>query len=142
MKKVVEWIRRIEKYFLALLVLGISFFSIGQILLRRFFRVPLWMDSCINLLVVWTAFIAAGVVTYEASHIKIDIIGRFVKGVWKKIVYGFVSLFGSLASSLFMVLFIVYMTVIEYLYFASCCDSLGIFCNGNTNDKYDVCRFS
>ena len=45
MKKVVEWIRRIEKYFLALLVLGISFFSIGQILLRRFFRVPLWMDS-------------------------------------------------------------------------------------------------
>lgn len=115
MKKVVEWIRRIEKYFLALLVLGISFFSIGQILLRRFFRVPLWMDSCINLLVVWTAFIAAGVVTYEASHIKIDIIGRFVKGVWKKIVYGFVSLFGSLASSLFMVLFIVYLTVIEYL---------------------------
>ncbi len=115
MKKVVEWIRRIEKYFLAFLVFGISFFSIGQILLRRFFRVPLWMDSCINLLVVWTAFIAAGVVTYEASHIKIDIIGRFVKGVWKKVVYGFISLFGGLASSLFMVLFVVYLTVIEYL---------------------------
>lgn len=115
MKKVVEWIRRIEKYFLALLVFGISFFSIGQIILRRFARVPLWMDSCINILVVWTAFIAAGVVTYEASHIKIDIVGRFVKGVWKKVVYGFISLFGGLASSLFMVLFIVYLTVIEYL---------------------------
>ena len=115
MKKVVEWIRRIEKYFLALLVLSISFFSIGQILLRRFARVPLWIDPCINILVVWTAFIAAGVVTYEASHIKIDIVGRFVKGVWKKVVYGFISLFGSLASSLFMVLFVVYLTVIEYL---------------------------
>lgn len=115
MKKVVEWIRRIEKYFLALLVLSISFFSIGQILLRRFARVPLWVDPCINILVVWTAFIAAGVVTYEASHIKIDIIGRFVKGIRKKLVYGFISLFGSLASSLFMVLFVVYLTVIEYL---------------------------
>lgn len=115
MKKVVECIRRVEKYLLALLVLGISFFSIGQILLRRFFRVPLWMDSCINILVVWTAFIAAGVVTYEASHIKIDIIGRFAKGTLKKIVYGFISLFGGITSSLFMVLFIVYLTVIEYL---------------------------
>lgn len=115
MKKVVEYIRRVEKYLLALLVLGISFFSVGQILLRRFFRVPLWMDSCINILVVWTAFIAAGVVTYEASHIKIDIIGRFAKGIWKKLVYGFISLFGGMASSLFMVLFIVYLTVIEYL---------------------------
>lgn len=115
MKKIVEYIRRIEKYLLALLVLGISFFSIGQILLRRFLRVPLWMDSCINILVVWTAFIAVGVVTYEASHIKIDIIGRFVKGICKKLIYGFISLFGAVASSLFMVLFIVYLTVIEYL---------------------------
>ncbi len=115
MKKVVGYIRRAEKYLLALLVLGISFFSVGQILLRRFLRVPLWMDSCINILVVWTAFIAAGVVTYEASHIKIDIIGRFAKGTWKKLVYGFISLFGGVASSLFMVLFIVYLTVIEYL---------------------------
>lgn len=115
MKKIVGYIRRIEKYLLALLVLGISFFSIGQILLRRFLRVPLWMDSCINILVVWTTFIAAGVVTYEASHIKIDIIGRFVKGIQKKFVYGFISLFGAMVSSFFMTLFIVYLTVIKYL---------------------------
>ena len=82
MKKVVEWIRRIEKYFLALLVLSISFFSIGQILLRRFARVPLWIDPCINILVVWTAFIAAGVVTYEPSHIKIDIVGLACCNSW------------------------------------------------------------
>lgn len=115
MKKIVGYIRRIEKYLLALLILGISFFSVGQIVLRRFLRVPLWMDSCINILVVWTAFIAAGVVTYEASHIKIDIIGRFVKGSRKKLVYGFISLFGALTSSLFMTLFIVYLIVIKYL---------------------------
>lgn len=107
--------RKCEKCLLVVFVAAMSMMSVLQIILRRFFRALPWMDSFLNYSVLWVAMIAAGIVTYEVSHIKIDIIGRIAKGRLKESISALVSFFAGFVSDFFMVLFTVYLVVIEYV---------------------------
>lgn len=112
--KITKGIRKIEKYFLVAVVGMMVVFSFLQIILRAFFKALTWSDTLLNYSVLWSAMIAAGVITYESSHIKIDVIGRFARGRVKSLIYTLISFFGGLASILLALIFTVYVIVIEY----------------------------
>lgn len=112
--KITKVIRSIEKYCLVTVISFMVLLSVLQIFLRMFFKAVTWFDSFLSYSVLWSAMIAAGVVTYESNHIKIDLIGRFTKGKLKEIVNGVVAFFGGLTSITLALIFTVYVVVIEY----------------------------
>ncbi|HBD92939.1 MAG: hypothetical protein A2015_13390 [Spirochaetes bacterium GWF1_31_7] len=112
--KVTGFIRKIEKYFLVIVLSLMIGLSCLQIFLRTFFKAITWFDMFLNYSVLWAAMIAAGIVTYETSHIKIDLVGRFTKGKIKESVYTFTSFFAGMVSTILMIIFLVYILVVEY----------------------------
>lgn len=112
--KVTGVIRKVEKYFLVIVLALMIGLSCLQIFLRTFFKAITWVDTFLNYSVLWSAMIAGGIVTYEASHIKIDLVGRFSKGKIKESLYSFTSFFGGCVSAVLMSIFLVYIVVVEY----------------------------
>jgi TRAP-type C4-dicarboxylate transport system permease small subunit len=106
--------RKVEMYALTIVLGGMVFLSALQIFLRTFFKAISWFDTILNYTVLWTAVLAAAIVTYEDNHIKIDIIGKFVKDRLKHVIYTFTSSFAGLVSFTFSLIFLVYIITIEF----------------------------
>lgn len=113
-KKLTTLFRKIETGTLIFLLSLIVLVSGSQIILRNFFQAIDWFDPLLKYAVLWIGMIAAGIATYENKHIKIDIVGRLVKGRKKSIVYAVTNIFASIFSLILFFTFLLYIIKIEY----------------------------
>ena len=67
-----------------LLLLGMISMAAGQVLLRNFFDGGVyWGDSAVRVMVLWVTMLGAMVASRDDSHIRIDLVGRFLKDLEK-----------------------------------------------------------
>ena len=63
-----------------LLLLGMIGMAAGQVLLRNFFDGGVyWGDSAVRVMVLWVTMLGAMVASRDDSHIRIDLVGRFLR---------------------------------------------------------------
>ena len=72
-----------------LLLLGMISMAAGQVLLRNFFDGGVyWGDSAVRVMVLWVTMLGAMVASRDDSHIRIDLVGRFLKDLGKAVAGG------------------------------------------------------
>ncbi len=113
-KKIIDIFRNIEKYFLVVIIGLMVIFSFSQIVLRMVGHAVIWFDEYMLYALMWAAMVAGGIAAYEGSHIKIDLIGRFVKGRAASAVSLVAFGFSGIVSYLFFLIFINYVIGIEF----------------------------
>lgn len=106
--------RKFETLLLIIFLSLIIVISGLQIILRNFFQAVDWFDMFLKYSVLWIGMIAAGIATYQNKHIKIDLIGRFIKGRKKSVIYGIANLFAMTVCFTLFISFIIYIITIEY----------------------------
>lgn len=80
MARLLLFLRRLEDGILALLLMTMIGVAVTQVVLRNFFDAGFyWGDSLVRVTVLWVALVGAMVASRDDSHIRIDLIGRFVK---------------------------------------------------------------
>jgi len=74
-----DWLRTVETWLLAVLVLLLVALSGAQILLRIFFETGLsWADSFSRALVLWTGMLGALAAVRDDKHIALDVLQRYL----------------------------------------------------------------
>ena len=86
MKKVLNVIDDIVKYFLVLLVAAISILGMYQVVGRLFGRVPAWVEELIRFLFVWASCVGAAVGVKEHIHIGIDVLVNLLPQIGRRII--------------------------------------------------------
>jgi TRAP-type C4-dicarboxylate transport system permease small subunit len=80
------WLRRIEDWLLAALVLLLVVLAGAQIILRDFFQTGLaFADPLMRQLVLWTGMLGALAAVRDDKHIALDVLQRFVPPLWQKV---------------------------------------------------------
>ena len=86
MQRVLEILRRIEDWLLAILVLLLVVLAGGQIVLRDFFHTGIsWADPLMRQLVLWTGMLGALAAVRDEKHIALDVLQRFLSPLVQKI---------------------------------------------------------
>ncbi len=79
MKKINDWIGKVEGYLLTTLLLVMILFAFTQVILRNFFSTGItWADALVRNLVLWVGFIGASVATKDDGHLAMDLVSRFL----------------------------------------------------------------
>lgn len=87
---------RLEDSLLVLALTSMLGFALLQILLRNFFDSGiLWADSFLRILVLWVTMLGAMVATREVSHIKIDLLARYLPRPLALVSIALASLFAA-----------------------------------------------
>ena len=86
MKKVLNVIDDIVKYFLVLLVAAISILGMYQVVGRLFGHVPAWVEELIRFLFVWASCVGAAVGVKEHIHIGIDVLVNLLPQIGRRII--------------------------------------------------------
>jgi TRAP-type C4-dicarboxylate transport system permease small subunit len=99
--KISDSIYKAESLLLTVLLLGLVFAGVIQILLRRMtaFAVP-DLEITMRWVVVWLTFIGASVATRQNKHVSVDALGRLFTGKAKIILDLLVAFFSFLIVSL------------------------------------------
>jgi TRAP-type C4-dicarboxylate transport system permease small subunit len=81
-----DWLRTIENWLLAVLVLVLVALSGAQIVLRIFFETGLsWADPFSRGLVLWTGMLGALAAVRDDKHIALDVLQRFLSPAAQRI---------------------------------------------------------
>jgi len=98
-----QTVTRIEDFLIALFLTLMVVMVLMQIFMRNFFQsgIPGGEDF-IRHLVLWIAFIGAGVATRSKSHVRIDVMTHFAKGNARKFLDALVGLFSSIVCLILM----------------------------------------
>jgi TRAP-type C4-dicarboxylate transport system permease small subunit len=84
-----DFIARIEKYIVVVLLGLMMVLAFMQIVLRNFFQTGLsWGDVLVRYLVLWVAFIGAALATKEGRHINMEVLSRWVSETGEKYLKG------------------------------------------------------
>ena len=86
MKKVLNVIDDIVKYFLVLLVAAISILGMYQVVGRLLGHVPAWVEEMIRFLFVWASCVGAAVGVKEHIHIGIDVLTNLLPKLGQRII--------------------------------------------------------
>lgn len=86
MKKVLNVIDDIVKYFLVLLVATISILGMYQVVGRLLGHVPAWVEEMIRFLFVWASCVGAAIGVKEHIHIGIDVLTNLLPKLGQRIV--------------------------------------------------------
>lgn len=86
MKKVLNVIDDIVKYFLVLLVAAISILGMYQVVGRLLGHVPAWVEEMIRFLFVWASCVGAAVGVKEHIHIGIDVLTNLLPKLGQRVV--------------------------------------------------------
>jgi len=73
-----------------------------------------WLETLLKYSVLWVGLIAANIATTEDKQIKIDVIGRFIKGRSGKLVSIFANFAAFIVCAIIFIYFIKYLRDIEY----------------------------
>ena len=81
-----QWLRTLENWLLAVLVLVLVALSGAQILLRIFFETGLaWADPFARGLVLWTGMLGALAAARDEKHIALDVLQRFLLPTYQRV---------------------------------------------------------
>lgn len=95
---------KIEDYLIALLLGVMVLMVLVQILMRNLYQSGIaGGDDLVRHLVLWIAFLGAGIATRSNSHVKIDVITNFLRKDAQKYLDVVVSLFSSVVCTILMV---------------------------------------
>lgn len=109
-----KYLNKIQKLFLAFLVLFTTALLFINVFLRYFFHSAIfWVEETLRYCVVWITFIGASACVRDNSHISIDILSQFLKPVGKRILHIFTQICGILFSVLFFVISIRFVIQIQ-----------------------------
>jgi TRAP-type C4-dicarboxylate transport system permease small subunit len=89
--------RLLEGFELALLVLllaALLLLSFSQVVLRQFDQGLLWADVLVRHMVLWIGMIGAALAASKSRHIRIDALGRLLKGPLKAMNESLMDLIG------------------------------------------------
>jgi len=119
-RKLDEWLARLESGALILTLFLMVFFSFGQIILRNLFNSGLlWTDLFLRQMVLWVGFLGASLAVREGRHISIDVLPQFLparlKPFLKILVHftaGMVCIFLTLAAWKFVEMEIEFNTIL------------------------------
>jgi C4-dicarboxylate transporter DctQ subunit len=100
-KRIDQFIGRIEKFFLLVMLGSMVLVAFLQILLRNFFDTGIpWGDSLVRYLVLWVGFIGAALATREGKHINIDVFSNWLPGIGKAVNQIIIQLFSCVICGL------------------------------------------
>ncbi|ROS01491.1 TRAP-type C4-dicarboxylate transport system permease small subunit [Sinobacterium caligoides] len=86
MSAILKFIHRLEDSALVLLVLVMIGLSVSQIWLRNVNDSGIyWADNALRVMVLWLAMLGAMIATREHSHIAIDVLSHYLRGVAQKV---------------------------------------------------------
>jgi TRAP-type C4-dicarboxylate transport system permease small subunit len=86
LQRVLNILRRIEDWLLAILVLILVVLAGGQIVMRDFFHTGIsWADPLMRQLVLWTGMLGALAAVRDEKHIALDVLQRFLSPLVQKI---------------------------------------------------------
>lgn len=86
MRRVLLYIHLVEEAFITLLLSAMVLIAAAQILLRNLFDSGLhWGDPVLRLLVLWLTMLGALLATRNNRHIRIDLLSRYLSGVWVRV---------------------------------------------------------
>ncbi len=89
-----------EQLFLVIVVLIMVFLAFLQVVLRNVFDHGfLWGDIFLRHLVLWVGFIGASLATKDERHINIDVFGRLLKGLSRRVVRIIINLFSCIVTA-------------------------------------------
>ena len=92
---------RIESAVLITSLGSMIFIAFLQVILRNWFDTSInWGDNLARHLVLWVAFLGAGLATRENRHINIDAISRVLTPAWRRRAYVLTNLFSASISAL------------------------------------------
>jgi len=79
LKKIEKRLSQFEDGLLVLLLLGIIFTSVAQIVMRNFFSSSLsWADGGLKMAVLWLTLVGSVVAARENRHLNIDVLSKFL----------------------------------------------------------------
>lgn len=92
-------IRRFVGWSVSIILIWMVMLALLQLLLRWFTSHALsWADIQLRQLVLWIGLLGAVLAASEGRHIRIDLVDHYLKGKWKKIAAGFVSILSGAGS--------------------------------------------
>lgn len=112
LRKLNDWIARVEKGLLLsmlLLIVGINLLQIGIRVLQSAFRVvgsetvlnaPSWPADANRILVLWIAMVGGSLATLANEHIRVDFLSRLIRGALRNVVNGAICLVGVVVCGL------------------------------------------
>lgn len=95
---------RLETVALVALVAILVIVAIVAVLLKLFGEAVPWLEMLGRWLVLWVGFFGAAVASQQSRHITIDVLTRFAKGVWQRILCALIQ---GIASVITIVLLII-----------------------------------
>jgi len=79
LKKFERYLSKLEDALILILLLGILFLAVGQIVLRNGFSTSLsWSDASLKMAVLWLTLIGSVVAARENRHLSIDVFSKFL----------------------------------------------------------------
>ena len=79
LKKLEDYLSKFEDMLIVVLLFGILFVAIGQIILRNGFSTSLsWSDASLKMAVLWLTLIGSVVAARENRHLSIDVFSKFL----------------------------------------------------------------
>lgn len=78
-KKIEYWLSKVEDALIVILLFGILFVAVGQIILRNGFSTSLsWSDASLKMAVLWLTLLGSVVAARENRHLSIDVFSKFL----------------------------------------------------------------
>lgn len=99
-KKIDDWLAKIEAGCVILILSLMIVFSFGQMILRNLFNTGIpWADILLRQMVLWVGFLGASLATRDERHISIDILTPFLPSFWKSAIGTVVRIATAIACS-------------------------------------------
>ena len=98
---IIRWIYSLEDLTLALLLGVLIVLACLQILLRNVFGFSLlWIDPLLRNLVLWLGLLGALAASRSGKHVSIDLVGQYLHGHWKELIYALTSVFTAVVCAI------------------------------------------
>ena len=82
--RLVQWLHRLEDGLLIIALMSMIGMAVLQIVLRTLFHTGIiWADGFVRLLVLWVGLLGAVSASRNDSHIRIDLVSRYLPERWK-----------------------------------------------------------
>lgn len=100
-RRCINGLHRLEDALLVILLTGLIFLSVGQIVLRNFFSTSwLWVDPLLRVMVLWLGLLGALAAIRAGKPIAIDLLTKLLPAVWQAVVVILGQLFAAVVSSM------------------------------------------
>lgn len=101
MKSISELLKKIEQYFIGILLLIVAVVLFISVVLRLFYSSIMWAEEFARYAVVWITFVGASVCIYKGAHIGIDVFLQMLSNKGKKVLLVFTIIFSTIFALLF-----------------------------------------